>query len=70
MTAQVLTHTPVGGEEFMPDGWCGACESCSPAPTVCLACSYISGGPSAPVLWPCAHVDVETIDVATCHGEL
>lgn len=46
------THTPVGGADFMPAGWCGGCGWCGPAPDVCLACSYDSDGhPAEGVLW-------------------
>jgi hypothetical protein len=52
-------HRPVEGSDFMPSGWCGACEHCDrfPAPTVCVVCSYdaVTGMPLAqPVEWPCA----------------
>jgi hypothetical protein len=60
VTLPVLTHTPVDGGDFMPSGWCGACEHCGPAPVICLACSYTpDGGPNTPVLWPCPHADAE-----------
>lgn len=49
-------HKPVEGSDFMHPQWCGACDACGPAPTVCLACSYdTDGGPrDRPVDWPCA----------------
>jgi hypothetical protein len=35
-------HRMVSGHDFMPYGWCGACEHCNMmhCPDVCLACSY------------------------------
>lgn len=50
-------HRPVEGSDFMFPEWCGACDACGPAPTICAACSYDEHGPlPAPVLWPCKHV--------------
>lgn len=51
-----IEHRPIEGSEFMHPQWCGACDACGPAPTVCLACSYSpEGGPLSPVAWPCEH---------------
>lgn len=49
-------HRPVPGDDFMPYGHCGGCETCRPAPLVCALCSY--RGNEYPtqkdaVLWPC-----------------
>jgi hypothetical protein len=35
-------HRMIPGYDFMPEGWCGGCETCDmmPCPDVCLACSY------------------------------
>lgn len=50
-------HVAIAGDDFMPAGWCGACETCRgyPAPLVCLACSYEPGGHpyDTPTNWPC-----------------
>ncbi|GIM88761.1 hypothetical protein [Paractinoplanes toevensis] len=52
----ITEHQPIEGYDFMPPGWCGACETCSPAPTICGACSYdLDGHPLEPVTWPCAY---------------
>lgn len=49
-------HRPIEGSDFMFPEWCGACDACGPAPTVCAFCSYdAEGGPDKPVDWPCAH---------------
>lgn len=59
------SHRPVPGDDFMPAGWCGGCEHCYPAATVCLACSYdppgstdpediARAGMKTPVNFPCA----------------
>ena len=39
-------HRMVPGYDFMPDGWCGACEHCDmmPCPRVCLGCPYSRRG--------------------------
>jgi hypothetical protein len=53
-----LEHRPIEGYDFMPSGWCGACEHCGPAPTICLACSFdVDGMPVEAVRWPCAHAE-------------
>lgn len=59
MTTMQLEHRPIEGSDFMHPQWCGGCDACGPAPTICLACSYgESGGPlGRPTAWPCAHVD-------------
>jgi hypothetical protein len=52
----VLQHEPVSGDDFMPYGWCGECETCNawPNPDVCEACSYTKRYDlRLPVLWPC-----------------
>lgn len=50
-----LEHRPVPGEDFETSGSCGGCETCRPAPAVCLACSYDAHGhPDTPVTWPCS----------------
>lgn len=50
-------HVAILGDDFMPAGWCGGCETCRnyPAPTVCLACSYGPDGHpyDRPTNWPC-----------------
>lgn len=50
-------HVAVAGDDFMPAGWCGGCETCASysAPLVCLACSYPAPDmqPVEPVNWPC-----------------
>lgn len=44
--ATELAHEPHPGDEFIPAGWRIACEHCSAAPTICLACSYRGTNPS------------------------
>lgn len=49
-------HQPWPGDDFMPAGWCGACETCGqyPASEICMACSYDDDGrPVRPVPYPC-----------------
>jgi len=52
----VREHEPVPGDDFMPYGWCGACEHCAayPNPDVCEKCSYNDRYDlRQPVYWPC-----------------
>ena len=46
-----LPHISVDGEEWMPAGWCGGCDTCAgyPVVKVCLACTY-SPKPDRPML--------------------
>jgi hypothetical protein len=53
-----LTHKPVPGEDFMPYGWCGSCETCNmmPCPDVCERCSYTDTFDlRSPANWPCLY---------------
>lgn len=53
----VLDHVAISGNEFMPYGWCGECETCKeiPCPDICEACSYTDKyDMRQAVAWPCA----------------
>ena len=57
----VPAHVAFPGDDFMPAGWCGGCETCAnyPAGIVCFACSYPIDNvtdlpyPGDPTNWPC-----------------
>lgn len=62
-----LSHRPVPGDDFMPYGWCGGCETCNtmPCPDVCERCSYTDTYDfRSPANWPCLYekqrVELET----------
>lgn len=68
--ARVFAHKPIDGDDYMPLGWCGECETCRhyPAPVICEACTYHPMGVGVPVelptpvYWPCVFATVEIAD--------
>lgn len=55
-----LPHQPESGDEWMPAGWCGGCETCNgmTVPVICLACTYEPGRPLMSAIFPDAPPDM------------
>lgn len=52
----VREHVGIPGYDFMPFGWCGACETCLSieVPIVCESCSFDDKyDMREPTKWPC-----------------